>query len=819
MKRIIATIAFALVAAGPGGLAAQARGRPPATPGPGEIRGMIVDAETRAPVPSASVEVRSGADSALVTGAIGRPDGTFRIEGLRPGAYYLRVTMIGYQTQRTPALVVAESAPRVSAGSIVLVRAPVAVAGVEVEAARAMVIAPDRNAYRARDVAPAAATASDVLEAVPSVQVDADGKVSLRGNENVVVQINGRPTPIRGEQLAAYLRQLPANTIERVEVIPNPSARQDPEGMAGILNIVLKQTVDLGRSGGFTLSGSTADRYTLAGNLGYQGGPATLLFTYGFNSDDRSVTGINDRTRLGLLRAPISFTDQDIAGTVRNRGHNVNANVDYRLSARDVLFAHASLNRRSGRDESLSAYAELDGERTLLERYDRLRDFATDPWTVDASVGFRRTMKPQRHEVSAEVRFSRQDEPERTELWREPAAGGAAVDVEVDELEALTRQLTTQVDYTRALGEALKLEAGYKGTSRWLDRDFLVRTDPLGTGEWTTSDLSNALEFDERVDAVYGVLSQRRGRVELQAGLRAEYAQREFSLEGGASYPHDYRSLFPSGLISYRPNDKTQAKLSYSRRIRRPGPSELNPFPAFFDLQNVFLGNPALAPEYTDAIELGLQRSGAAGSIQLSPFFRRTTNVIRVDINTADTIAGREVTTVSFKNLDTSTSWGADLNGQFQLGKAFRGLASFNVFKVVTDGGSESNLSSDAVTWMARVNGMLTLRPTTTLQAAYFYRAPMNIERGRFAAVSSADLTVRQKLRGDRLSASLRLTDPFNTSRFRVQAGDDNVVQLTQRAFNTRAVHLTIQATFGQTPRVREPRPDDEARPQTGFPR
>jgi len=818
-----ASLALALLAAA-APLAAQTPERrppgaqPPAA-GPGEIRGTVVDGQGSTPVGSASIAVRSRADSSLVAGAIAAADGSFRIQGLRPGAYYLRVSMLGYTPQTSATLTVTPAAPAVNAGPIRLARGAVALAGITATGERqAVAIAPDRNTYAARNVAPAATNASEVLEAVPSVQVDADGVVSLRGNENVVVQINGRPSPIRGAQLAAYLKQLPANTLERVEVVPNPSARQDPEGMAGIINIVLKQNVDLGLSGGVTLAASTADRYTASGNLGYQRGPATVFLSYGFTSDDRSTTGINDRTRLAL-GAPLSFTEQSISGSSGNGGHNFNGSIDYRLSERNVLSSGLLVNLRGSTDASTSLYSELDATRILLDRYQRIRDSQSDNAMVDYTVGFKRTLQPQRHELSAEGRVNRQGDDDRTGLWRQPVGGTSQLDAEIDRTRATTWQLTGQVDYTRGLGAHTKLETGYKGYARWHDRDYTVLADPLGTGSFAPSDLSNTLALDEQVNAVYGVLSGGAGRWELQGGLRAEYAGRQFSLAStGERFPHSYASLFPSGLVSYKLGEQDQLKLSYSRRIRRPGTQELNPFPVFFDLQNVFLGNPELNPEYTDAIELGFQHSARMGSVQLSPFYRRTSDVIRIIINTADSVAGREVTSVSFQNLDTGDSWGADLNGSLRMGQAFSGLAGFNVFKTVTSGGGgESSLSSNAVTWSARVNGTWNVTPRTALTAAYFYRAPMKIERGRFDAFANANVSVRQKLNGDKASLTLRLSDPFNQQRFRIQAGDDNVIQLTERASTSRAVHVTFQYNFGQAPRVRQPRQQDPP-PQSGSP-
>ena len=827
----IAAVGLLLAAAGIPASAQQTPGRTASVPqapkgGDGEIRGAVVDAENNTPISAASVAVWSRADSSLVTGAVVREDGSFRIQGLTPGTYYLKISALGYNPQTTNDLALDATARRVSAGSVRLARSAVMLEAIEVKGERtAVAISPDRNSYLAKDVAPAEGTATDVLRAVPSVQVDGDGKVSLRGNENVAVQINGRPAPIRGARLAGYLQQLPSNMIERVEVIPNPSAKHDPEGMAGIINIVMKQNVDLGVSGGITLGAATAERYNASGNLGYQRGPLTTFFSYGFNSDERHVTGINDRERYDALRAPLSFVEQDIAGDESNGGHNLSTNVDYRLSEQNVLSTSLMVSRRESSNESLSAYTERNGGRSLLSRYDRVRDTETDNSTLDYTLAFKRTLEPQRHELSTELRFNRSEEEDRTGLWRQPlttegASIGTPLDAQTDALDARTRQLTAQGDYTRMLASRTKLETGYKGNARWLDRDFQVLKDSLGSGDWVRSDLSNGLELDEQVHAVYGVLNHGAGKVEMQAGLRAERASRDFSLASSEeNYPHSYTSLFPSGLLAYNLDDASKVKLSYSRRIRRPGTQELNPFPVFFDVQNVFIGNPQLDPEYTDAIELGYQRSGKMGSLQVSPFYRRTTDIIRFIINTADTVANREVTSVSFKNLASGSSWGTDVNGSVRLGQRFNGFASFNVFKMVTEGtGAESSLSSDAVTWSGRVNGTVQLTPTLTMQGMYFYRAPMNIERGRFSSFSMTDFSLRKKLYGEKASVSLRVADPFDMMGFRVEAGDDNLTQITERQFDARAVHLTFQYNFGQAPKIRQRRPDQGSEPQSVFP-
>jgi len=825
MKRTLFTVlALALAAASAATAQNPNQPRPmgPLPAAPGEVLGTIVDTATKEPVARASVAIRSRKDSSLVTGAITEANGAFRIQGLRSGDYYLRTTAIGFRP-RTYTFSITDAAPRANVGPVTLTRIAVTLQSVQVEGQTpTVVIEPDRNTYKAKDVAPAAANASEVLQATPSVDVDGDGKVSLRGNENVAIQINGRPTPITGAQLAAYLKQIPANIVERIEVVPNPSAKYDPEGMAGIINIVLKANTDLGVSGGLNAGVANMGRFNAGTNLGYQSGPVTLFGTYGFNSDDRGIIGLNDREQMDGSGAPLSFTNQLIDGRTTNAGHNFSTNIDYKLNSRDVISNAFSVNKRHQFDNSLAGYTDLDADQIFLDRYDFLRNDASKGLVFDNSLSMKRTFEPRKHELSGEVRFNRARDDDSTALWQQPltqdgSINGGLVAGERDRTKALTRQLTAQVDYVRPLTASTKLETGFKETERWLDRDFLVTKDALGDGNWLPSNLSNSFNFDEKVHAGYGVLSQSVGKFDLQGGLRAEFADRNFTLANSAEdFPYKYHSLFPSAIVNYKMSDASQIKVSYSRRIRRPGTQELNPFPVFFDQQNVFIGNPKLNPEYTDAFELGLSRSGSLGSIQFSPFYRHTTDVIRVDINTADVIDGREVTSVSFQNLAKSDSWGTDLNGSLRLGPKFSGLAGFNLFKMVTDGGSQSALSSNAVTWSYRLNGTTQLTPTVSLQANYFYRAPVNIEKGRFSAMQMTNITIKKKIDGDNMSMAVRFADPFDTMKFRIVAGDDNLTQTTARKFGVRATYLTFQYNFGQTPKIRMPK-EEPAQPAPVF--
>ena len=822
MLRPRAILALALLVALAPNASAQA-GPPPAgaaqqAPQPNfEIKGRIVDTAGKA-IPRASVTLRPKGANVTIAGGLANDNGDFRISNLRPGVFTIRVVFIGYAPVIQD-ITIKPDVPVLDLGVAKLAPVAVQLQAMNIQEEKATVITePDKSAYRAKDVAPAAANASEVLESTPQVQVDQDGKVSLRGNENVVVQINGRPTPMRGTQLASFLKSVPANTIDRIEVIPNPSAKYDPEGMAGIINIALKSNVDLGLSGSVNSAVSTKERWNGSGNLGYQVGNWTSFVSGGIVSDARNPEGINDRDRYNAANALIGSTNQDLLLTPRNNGQNLSATVDYKLNARDVLSNALMLNRRGMKENMMTAYEELDGSGSTVSTYARPRDMKASGWTADYDVALKRTFKPREHELSTEWRINRSDDDDDTRhSVMSSTTSTSYTDGKYEVNKQSNTSLTGQIDYMKADTKARrKMELGWKSNLRGLDKDYNVTVDATGSGIWTVAPESNLLAFDEGVHAIYGVFSQSVKKFDFQAGLRGEYATRDFSMSG-TKYPYDYFSAFPSAVALYNIAPTTQAKASYSRRIRRPGTQELNPFPVWFDANNVFFGNPNIAPEYTDSYDFGLTKTGSKGMIALSPYYRRTTDIIRVDINTTDTVDTREVTSISFKNLATSSSYGTDFTSQYRPSPKFSMLTNLGVFKQVTDGGSTSAVGSDAIGWMGRVNFTSDLTSKFVGIAAYNYRAPMKIEKGEFGAQHSANLALRYKINGDKESITLRVNDPFATMRFRVLAGDDKVIQLTERNPHVRFFFLAYQRNFGRPPRVRQVAPESTGGGSVGF--
>ena len=793
-------------------LSAQSGAAPGAVAPANEIRGRIVDT-ANAPLPNASVSLRVKGSTATVAGALVNRNGAFRVTGLKPGTYSIRAVAIGYSPVIQDITLTAEK-PVLDLGTAKLAPLIAKLNDLTVKEEKAVVTAePDRNVYTAKSVAPGAANASDILENVPSVSVDQDGKVSLRGNENVVIQVNGRPTPMTGTQLAAYLKSLSANVIDRIEVIPNPSARYDPEGMAGIINIALKQNVDLGLSGTVNSAVSDAARYNHSLNVGYQAGRWTTFASAGLVGDERSAVGLTDRDRYSASTLT-SVSDQAVTLAPSNKGQSLNVTVDYKLGRRDVLSNALMLNHRSSGEASLTSALLLDGSGSTLDQYSRPRQANTHGVMFDYDVSLKRTYAPRTHELSAELRLTRSHDQDSADDRRR--SGNGYVDGKIDQNDAVTKQFAGQLDYVRTLHPRTKLETGWKTTARWLDRDYLNTVDPTGSGTWSPSALSNSFSFDESVHAVYAVLNQGAGKWDLQAGLRGEVARRTFAIATSA-YPYNYNSLFPSAVAAYNVSKETQIKASYSRRIRRPGTQELNPFPNFFDADNVFIGNPKLNPEYTDSYDFSWTRTGSWGMLQVSPFYRYTSDVIRIKINTADTLNGRPVTSVSFQNLEKSNSWGSDLTSQLKLSRRLSVLTNATLFRLVTDGGSINSVGSDALGWMARINLNADVTRSLGVQAGYNYRSSMKIERGEIAEQQMMNISFRKKIQGDKGVLMLRIADPFQLMKFHIRTGDDNLMQITERTPNMRAVFLGYQYNFGHPPRVRQVAPDQTSGGSVGF--
>jgi outer membrane receptor protein involved in Fe transport len=818
---------FVLLLAAPA-FAQQPGGAPPT----GSLTGLVLDDATGEPLAQATVALYAAADAAFFTGTTTGDDGRFALEGLRPGQFNVRVSFVGYESVERAGVEIRPNAPT-DLGTIRLLESTAALGEAEVAAERELVEQrADRTVYNVADQpVTSGGNALESLATLPAIEVDTDGNVSLRGNQNVAVHINGRPVPVTGAMRTGLLRQIAASNIQRIEVIPNPSASQDASEMGGIINIVLKEGTSRGLSGGFTLGVATNPGGEIGGNVSYQQGPVDVTASYSSRYDAFNLVAESNRTFGLAVPDSARRTLQDFSMDHGFLSHLLNTTFDYTLRPGLNAVLTGSLSYRDGNTDHFAAYrgSLLDGD--VDQRWERETDGGHDGFNGDVALGLRREFA-QGHTLNADLRYTRNwDEDDDNFFDR---SSGAEGDVHVDlvsrnVVEHVTDEGYLQLDYVRPFRTG-RIEAGGKATRRRLDNDLnyenCVAPDVEGCmgGAFayvSDPELTNRFVLDEGIYAAYAQAAQTFGKVDAQVGLRMEHSDRAYDLtaSNGQTEARDlgiHTDFFPSAFLTYNFAPGTLVKGSYSRRINRPRWFMLNPFHSQDDPQNIRRGNPELDPEFTDAFELTLQYKYF---LTLAPFYRRTTDALRQDL-----VVDREtgVSTFTTVNYPSDESYGADLTLMAALpGNRARGFLAGSVYRSVTESASiETGAATDAIGWNIRGNVQAQLRPGTDLQLFAFYRAPLDIPTGRISGFGIATLGISQKLLRDRATLSLRVNDVLSTSRFEwVQ--DDAAQGSTFDGFRDPAiqqVNVTFTYTFGQQPQRRPQRPQQQDQGQQQDP-
>ncbi|HXM37983.1 MAG TPA: TonB-dependent receptor [Gemmatimonadales bacterium] len=773
------------------------------TPASGEIRGRVVDAASKTPIGMATVFVTDSGAAAAAAKTSTDVDGGFRVEGLRPGRYRVRVVAIGFTPRQLAPIEIGSSSPSIDAGTVTLTAAPLQLQPKVVTGQQQDVqLAPDRNTYVVRDMPTTrGGTALDVLRNVPAVDVDIDNVVSLRGNSGVVVQINGRPSPLKPAQLGNFLAQLPADMVDKVEVIPNPSARDNPEGVAGIINIMLKQNADEGTSGGLTLGGGTTGHGDIGGNLGYQRGPLSLYGSYGFLRDNRPRRDTIYRENRYV--APRTYLEEEGTRAQVPLAHTLTGSAGYELGDHDELSADMAYSTRTEAESYGLLYRDLDSARRVTGLSDRFTRGTNHEFNLETTVGYKHAFAHKGHKLSSELRVFRAREGGPTRI----VARTLALDGTPSDTSALESQTgwehpdenSLKVDYVRPLSSLLRLETGYRGSLQQFHTTLGTQVFDTARGTYVPdSSRISDFTYDQRVHAAYGMLVAQRGKFLLQGGVRAERATTRFRLTtSNATYDNPYNSVFPSALIAYNIDASHQVKLSYSTRIRRPDDTDLlDPTPHYLDPLNISRGNPYLKPEYIRALELGLQRTTGGGrmTIQVTPFYRHTLDAVR----TLRTLDSAGVMTRTFANVATSDAYGTDATVALSGGR-LRGFVSASGFRQVSNAANLGpGLSAKTFGWTARTNASFRVSSTLDLQTLLSYQAPMTVEQGRVASRMRLTVAARRKLMNDQMSVTLRVIDPFNTSRESSTTIDPRFYQVSDRRRAIRGLVLSVNWRFGK---------------------
>jgi len=779
------------------------------------LNGKVVDAATQAPLSYATVSIFNLKDSALITGNITDDEGLFNLQ-VAPGAYFAKIEFLSYQTKTIASLTISGNKSTGDMGVIALQAQATTLNEVVVQAEKSqMQMSLDKKVFNVgKDLGNAGGNAADVLDNVPSVQVDVEGNVSLRGSENVRILIDGKPSGLIGLSGSNGLRQLPANLIDKVEVITNPSARYEAEGMSGIINIVLKKDVRQGVNGSFDLTTGYPDNHGAAINLNYRTSKMNMFTNYGLTY--RNSPGVGSLYQEVYGNDTTFITTQTSDRTRGGWSNNVRAGADYFFNDKNTLTG--AFTYRGGKQTNISLIEYRDylmnlGAPTGISQ--RKDDEAEDELNFEYALTYKRTFEKKGHELTADVRYQDNDETENSDLSEQfflsdMTPTGAADLAQRSYNKERERLLAAQLDYVQPVGKDGKLEMGLRSTFRDIANDFLV--EEYANDAWVVfPGLSNDFRYDENIHAAYLIYGNKKGKFSYQAGLRAEYSDVITELlQTNEVNARNYLSFFPSAHITYELPAQNAVQLSYSRRLRRPGFRELNPFSSFSDNRNFFTGNPDLNPEFTDIVEMGHIKYWDQGSLSSSVYYRYTSGKI-------DRIRTLNEDGVTFltrpENLLSENAYGLEFVVSYNPFKWWTMNGSFNFYRSMIDGGNlGESFQSDNYAWFTRGTSRFTVFKNTDLQVRFDYRAPEQTTQGSRKAMYSIDLGASRDILKQQGTLTLSVRDLLNSRRMRYISEGDNFYANGDFQWRARQITLTLNYRLNQA----KQRGNDKKRDEDG---
>lgn len=783
---------------------------PADAPAIGKVSGQVLDATTKEAIPYAPIAIFNVRDSSIAGGGMTDEKGRFSIENVKMGRLRARISFIGYEKQETEVFMINQRQLEVSLGTINLGQALAATKAVELVVERpVMTLEVDRKVFNVEKMIVAeGGSANDVLRQIPSVNVDIDGNLTLRGSGGVNVLIDGKPSGLSGGNRQALLENLPAGSIERIEVITNPSAKFDPDGSTGIINIVLKKNRQDGTNGMVQLGVGTRNKYNANVSLNRKTGKWNLGSNYSYRYNDRWMKGYSFRSNTTVDST--FFIEQTMGGLRHNQNHQLRLSADYDINKAHRLSASATGNLSTGNGNQDIYYKFLDEGRQQRALSLRTGDNTSDNTSMDYRLGYIWTLGPRNHEFSSSVSYSNNFNEDRESLLQRDLANPEAVTFRPN-YDQRTRQRTdfnivvAQADFMKPVGTNGKFETGAKSILRNIGTSFLSESRDRPDLAYTFNpNISNDLLFHEQVHAVYGMYGSSLGRLKYNAGLRLE-SQYIVINQPKAPAPFDRTiyNYFPSAQMAYALNDENDVQLTYSRRIDRAGPMQLNPFPDYSDPFNLRRGNPALLPEFINNLELSHSlRKGPLTTIS-TVYMRYTSNIIQ----RIRTVQPNGVSVTTFENLNKSVSYGGEGTIRLEPSRKFNIMVSGNLFNTTISGNTlAGDLRNNNWGWNTRTMANFKPMPRTDVQLSYNYNARFVTAQGSVGPFTSADIAVRRELWGGKGALSLSLQDIFNTMQMQMQQSGIGFTSTGYRKRESRVLTLNFTWKFGSTSMERTPR-------------
>ncbi|MFM2250840.1 MAG: hypothetical protein RLZZ358_1767 [Bacteroidota bacterium] len=732
----------------------------------GKLRGTVQESGKASPLPFATVGVYTQKDS-LIGGGIADEKGNFEVD-LPLGTFYALVEFMGFEALKSSVFTLSTKQNAVDLGSISLQSSTADLDEVVVQGEKTLMeLSLDKRVFNVgKDLANAGGNASDILMNLPSVAVDPDGNVRLRGSANVRILIDGKPSGLVSFKGSSGLRQLPANLVERVEVITNPSARYEAEGMAGVINIILKKDNKQGFNGsGEVIVGSPLN-LGLTANLNYRKNRINWFVNYGLaqrNSPGRGelYQEVYQEDGSTLL------LQQRSTSNVNSLNNSLRAGLDYYFSEQSILTA-SYVWRRS--DAHRITDIRYEDYRNTLDNYLgyalRRQDETEDEPNKEAILNFKKRFDQKGKELNASFTYLNYWE-RSNQLFTQNSYTTTGQNLPKGDLtqtslnDEYENQYLLQVDYTQPFASKGKIETGVRASFREMENDYIVQ-EKQESGNFETIDgLDNVFLYDENILAFYGIVGNERAKWSYQAGLRAEYTDIETRLvETKESNPRSYTNLFPSGHLNYKANEKNAFQLSYSRRIRRPVYNDLSPYVTFSDQRNFFSGNPNLNPEFTDSYELGHILYREKSTLFSTVYYRSTQDKIQ----RIRTVGDNGFSVTAPYNLVGEESYGLEFSGDYVASSWWKLDFNANFFYAKVDGSNlNQNFQATTTSMLFRQSSRFTLPKGWDLQVRGNYEARRKTAQGVQKGIFFLDLSASKKIFNQRGTLIFNVADVLNS--------------------------------------------------------
>lgn len=750
------------------------------------ITGNVIDASSLAPMEFANIVLFSSTDSSQVNGTVTNSNGVFSLTGIKPGKYFIRISFIGFEDQFINNVTIQRSS-QIDLGKILLSGKSFKVNDVVVSSQRATISYEiDKKVINvSENFSAISGTAVDILENVPSVTVDVEGNVSLRGSGNFTVLIDGRPSVLDASEA---LQQIPATAIENIEIITNPSAKYDPEGTAGIINIIMKKNKNVGISGVAELNGGLKDKYgtEIIADLKTE----SLQASFGFDYNQRNFGASeieNNWTNTGTTTSYYNSSGNSVRG---RESLGLRGSLSLDLGNKHILTIGARYGDRSFNNNSNLDYSRWTLENKIRSNYLSLSERSRSGNFGGAFVNYKKEFEKKGHEISAEIFMSNSNSDEIT--TNRLLKLSQTIDGKITTEAGPETEIRTKFDYSLPLGPDSKFETG-------LQSEFELSKELTSLSNWdiTTNQFvlqtafSNESKYDTKEIAIYSLFSDKFSDFGYQFGLRTEYTGRLINVAAvNQEFKIDRWDYFPSFHFSYEFIQNQQIMASYTKRINRPRGWQLEPFQTWMDPYNVRIGNPALSPEFIDSYELGYQTLLGNTVISVETYYRITSD----KIEWVRSVYDDNVTLQTFQNIGKDYSLGVESFVNFDPIKSWNVNLMGNLYEYRIDGILDGNqLNRNSFNWSMRFNNNIKLSTSTQLQFNFSYNSPTVFSQGRREGSFSTNMAIKQELFDRILTATLQIRNLFGSHKHESYLESSSFYRFSSSSMESPIVMLNLR--------------------------